>query len=75
LDIFPHGQGKYKGMYVCLCVGDWFGGKTTGKGMFCWPWRAMYEGNFNIGFMDGDGTYSGISGTAWSSTINRSQSI
>ena len=51
-----------------------FVAKQWGKA-YLWPSRAMYEDNFKTGFMDGDGTYRSISGTAWSYTITRSQAI
>ena len=34
LIFFPHGQGKYWWMDGCMYVGDWFRGKTMGKGIF-----------------------------------------
>ena len=38
LTLFLMDKVKIRGcMYVCMCVGDWFRGKTMGKGMFCWP--------------------------------------
>ena len=45
-----------------MYVGEWFKGKTMGKGTFSWPSGAMYEGNFKSGFMDGEGIYTGAIG-------------
>ncbi|KAI8526635.1 hypothetical protein RHMOL_Rhmol12G0011000 [Rhododendron molle] len=30
-DDFPHGLGKYLWTDGCMCIGEWYGGKTMGK--------------------------------------------
>ncbi|KAG8501845.1 hypothetical protein CXB51_004107 [Gossypium anomalum] len=51
-------------MVVCMSVGG-FKGKIMGKGKFCWPSGATYEGEFKSGFMDGQGTFTGFSGDSY----------
>ncbi|KAF5188317.1 Phosphatidylinositol 4-phosphate 5-kinase [Thalictrum thalictroides] len=36
-----------------------------GKGKFCWPSGATYEGEFNTGYMDGNGVYIGSNGDTY----------
>ncbi|CBI30120.3 unnamed protein product, partial [Vitis vinifera] len=48
-----------------MYVGEWFRGKTMGKGKFSWPSGATYEGEFKSGYMDGKGTYTGNNGDTY----------
>ncbi|CAA2952354.1 phosphatidylinositol 4-phosphate 5-kinase 6-like [Olea europaea subsp. europaea] len=36
-----------------------------GKGIFSWPSRAMYEGSFKNGFVDGEGMYTRLNGDTY----------
>ncbi|GJT50559.1 phosphatidylinositol 4-phosphate 5-kinase 6-like protein [Tanacetum coccineum] len=70
----PHGDGKYLWSDGCMYFGEWFKGRTNGRGKFSWPSGASYEGSMSYangdhyegewrkGLQDGNGTYQWNSG-------------